>query len=83
LERRRSGDIENKASSSCGHIYGKKKVWAESFTCGGPDFSRYPGEMKKRGDRFFTEGINSTLLHLYIEQPDERVPVSMHLMEMN
>jgi hypothetical protein len=68
------GNIENKAASSCGHIYGKPKVWAESFTCGGPDFFRYPGEMKKRGDRFFTEGINSTLLHVYIEQPDERVP---------
>lgn len=68
------GNIENRAASSCGHIYGKKKVWAESFTCGGPDFTRYPGIMKPRGDRFFTEGINSTLLHLYIEQPDERVP---------
>lgn len=31
--------------------------------------------MKKRGDRFFTEGINNTLLHVYISQPsDERVP---------
>lgn len=68
------GDIENRVASSCGHIYGKKKVWAESFTCGGPDFSRYPAEMKQRGDRFFTEGINSTLLHLYIQQPDEKVP---------
>ena len=68
------GDIENKIASSCGHIYGKPKVWAESFTCGGPDFTYYPGGIKQRGDRFFTEGINSTLLHLYIEQPDERVP---------
>lgn len=68
------GDIENKVASSCGHTYGKQKVWAESFTCGGPDFSRYPGEMKPRGDRFFTEGINSTLLHVYIQQPDEREP---------
>ena len=68
------GNIENRASSSCGHVYGKQKIWAESFTCGGPDFSRYPGEMKARGDRFFTEGINATLLHLYIQQPDERVP---------
>jgi hypothetical protein len=68
------GNIENRAASSCGHIYGKPKIWAESFTCGGPDFYRYPGEMKKRGDRFFTEGINSTLLHVYIEQPNERVP---------
>ncbi|MCD8193959.1 MAG: hypothetical protein LUD74_05335 [Tannerellaceae bacterium] len=27
--------------------------------------------MKQRGDRFFTEGINSTLLHVYIHQPYE------------
>ena len=68
------GNIENRCASSCGHIYGKKKVWAESFTCGGPDFTQYPGQMKQRGDRFFTEGINATLLHLYIQQPDDRVP---------
>jgi len=68
------GDIENKVASSCAHIYGKPRVWAESFTCGGPDFSQYPGQMKQRGDRFFAEGINSTLLHLYIQQPDDRVP---------
>lgn len=65
------GDIENRAASSCGHIYGKKRVWAESFTSGGPAFGRYPYLMKQRGDRFFTEGINSTLLHLFIHQPFE------------
>lgn len=65
------GDIENRAASSCGHIYGKKRVWAESFTSGGPVFSRYPYLMKQRGDRFFTEGINSSLLHVYIQQPFE------------
>ena len=27
--------------------------------------------MKQRGDRFFTEGINNTLLHVYISQPSE------------
>ena len=68
------GDIENRIASSCGHIYGKRRVWAESFTCGGPDFSRYPGEMKQRGDKFFAEGINNTLYHLYIQQPDDRAP---------
>lgn len=68
------GDIENRIASSCGHIYGKRKVWAESFTSGGPDFSRYPGEMKLRGDKFFAEGINATLYHLYIQQPDDRAP---------
>ncbi|MDR1676252.1 MAG: glycoside hydrolase family 2 [Tannerella sp.] len=65
------GDIENRAASSCGHIYGKRKVWAESCTSGGPVFSRYPAIMKQRVDRFFTEGINSTLLHVYIQQPFE------------
>lgn len=68
------GDIENRAASSCAHTYGKRKVSAESFTCGGNAFSRYPATMKQRGDRFFTEGINNTLLHVYIEQPDERLP---------
>ena len=65
------GDIENRAASSCAHIYGKRKVWSESCTSGGPVFSRYPRIMKQRVDRFFTEGINATLLHLYIQQPYE------------
>jgi hypothetical protein len=65
------GDIENRAASSCAHIYGKQKVWAESCTSGGPVFSRYPNIMKQRLDRFFTEGINATSLHLYIHQPYE------------
>ena len=68
------GDIENRAASSCGHIYGKDKVWAESCTCGGSNFDLYPATMKQRVDRFFTEGINATLLHLYIQQPDDRMP---------
>jgi hypothetical protein len=65
------GNIENRAASSCAHIYGKTKVSAESFTCAGAPFSRYPALMKQRADRFFTEGINNTLMHVYISQPDE------------
>lgn len=69
------GNIENRAASSAAHIYGKTKVSAESFTAGGRPYIRYPGFIKQRGDRFFTEGINNTLLHVYIEQPtDEIVP---------
>ncbi len=64
------GDIENRAASSCGHIYGKRKIWAESNTSGGPAYSRSPIDMKQRTDRFFSEGINASLLHLYIEQAD-------------
>ena len=65
------GVIENRCASSCGHIYGKKRVWAESCTSGGPNFTHYPGNMKARIDRFFSEGINASLLHLYIHQPYE------------
>lgn len=65
------GNIENRAASSSAHIYGKTKVSAESFTSSGSHFSRYPKMMKQRGDRFFTEGINNTLLHVYIQQPYE------------
>lgn len=68
------GDIENRAASSCAHIYGKTKVSAESFTAAGNDFGRYPALMKQRGDRFFAEGINNTLLHVNIAQPYDTVP---------
>lgn len=65
------GNIENRAATSCGHIYGKTKISAESNTCGGAAFSRYPATIKQRGDRFFAEGINNTLLHVYITQAYE------------
>lgn len=65
------GDIENRAATSCGHIYGKTKISAESNTCSGKAFSRYPATIKQRGDRFFAEGINNTLLHVFISQPYE------------
>ncbi len=69
------GNIENRAASSSAHIYGKQKVSTESFTCGGPAFSLYPENMKQRGNRFFTEGINNTLLHVYIGQSyDDKLP---------
>lgn len=69
------GSIENKAASSAAHIYGKTKVSAESFTAGGLAYQRYPALLKKRGDWSFTEGINNTLLHVYIQQPyEERSP---------
>jgi hypothetical protein len=65
------GEIECRAASSCGHIYGKTKISAESNTCGLGTFERYPGMIKSRNDRFFAAGINNTLLHVYISQPYE------------
>ncbi|MBP5498948.1 MAG: hypothetical protein J6X81_06250 [Muribaculaceae bacterium] len=65
------GDIENRAATSCAHIYGKNLVSSESFTYGGPEFVFSPRDMKARGDKFFSEGINNTLLHLYVSQTNE------------
>ncbi len=65
------GDIENRAATSTAHIYGKDKVSSESFTYGGKEFIFSPRDMKARGDYFFTEGINNTLLHLYVSQASE------------
>ncbi|RYE18039.1 MAG: glycoside hydrolase family 2, partial [Sphingobacteriales bacterium] len=69
-----AGDIENRAAASSAHIYGKIKVSAESHTSALNTFGRYPAMLKQRGDRFFTEGINNTLLHVYISQPDDKLP---------
>ncbi|SEW51001.1 glycosyl hydrolase [Chitinophaga arvensicola] len=65
------GDIECRAASSAAHIYGKTRVAAESFTAGGNAYGRFPALLKRRGDWSFTEGINHTLLHVFIEQPYE------------
>lgn len=65
------GNVENRAAASCAHIYGKRKVYSESYTAAGKAFMRYPELLKRRGDWAFTEGINSTLLHLFIHQPYE------------
>lgn len=63
------GDIELKDASSAAHIYGKNKVFAESFTAAFRPFQRYPDELKRRVDWAFTQGINDILLHVYISQP--------------
>ncbi len=69
------GNIECKAASSCVHIYGKKRCFAEAFTSSQQAYKRHPAMLKKRGDWSFTEGVNQFVLHLYIHQPDNgRVP---------
>jgi len=65
------GNVENRAASSAAHIYGKIKVSAESFTSAGNPWRRNPATLKSRGDRFFTDGVNNTVLHVYIHQPDK------------
>lgn len=70
------GAIELKAASSAAHIYGQKTVMSESFTSGrDTSFKNHPWNFKKRGDWSFVEGVNHTLLHVYIHQAyDERFP---------
>ena len=60
---------ECKMASSAANIYGKNKVFAESYTAGGNSFGWYPGGIKHRGDWSYTEGINQVVLHVYIHQP--------------
>jgi len=66
-----------RAASSAAHIYGKDKAWAESFTSGSwnksYEYSTYPQELKSLGDWAFCQGINSTVLHLYIQQAYENI----------
>ncbi|MGZ3871639.1 MAG: glycosyl hydrolase [Mucilaginibacter sp.] len=66
----RLGMFENRAAASVAHIYGKIKVSAESFTSADNPWRAYPGLLKLRGDRFFTDGVNNTLLHVFISQAD-------------
>ena len=69
------GNIELRAASSAAHIYGKRRVSAESYTSARMPFVRYPGLLKKRGDWSYTEGINHVVLHVYVHQPyEERAP---------
>ena len=71
-----TGNVPEKiAAASCAHIYGKNKVWAESFTGVGNAYLRHPDRLKRAGDKAFTEGINATLLSVYIQQAaDNRYP---------
>lgn len=66
------GNMECKASSSTSHTYGKPITSAEAFTSSRRAYLRHPAMLKKRGDWSLTEGINHFVLHLYIQQPDDK-----------
>lgn len=66
---------ECKAAASAGHIYGKNKIYAESYTSSGNYFGWSPANLKKKGDWSYTEGINQVIMHVYIHQPyEDRIP---------
>jgi hypothetical protein len=68
------GRYEVRIASSANHIYGKPVTSAEAFTSGHMPWIHTPWTIKQRGDWATAEGVNSYILHLYIHQPDERVP---------
>ena len=67
-----SDNIECRLASSGCHMYGKNKVYAESYTTLFSTFEYYPAKLKKHGDWSYTEGINQHILHVCIHQPDDK-----------
>ncbi len=65
------GRTEIRMASSCAHIYGQPTVSAESFTSGDQTYGRHPAVLKMTADKYFTEGVNDNILHLFISQPFE------------
>ncbi len=62
-------NIECRLAASASHIYGKNRVYAESYTSSEIPYSVYPSLLKQSGDWSYTEGINQGILHVYIHQP--------------
>ena len=56
------GNIECRAASSSGHIYGKKRIYAEAYTSG-LNLRHHPAFFKSRGERMFCDGINHFVLN--------------------
>ncbi len=63
---------EKRMAASCAHLFGKPLVWAESFTSDhrshGKTYTRNPQNLKVCADLAFTQGINATILHVFIQQ---------------
>lgn len=70
---RNLGTIECRAASSAGHIYGKRRVYAEAFTSR-LGLEHHPYTFKARGEELFCEGINHFVLHVYAHQPKDSMP---------
>ncbi|MCH7226201.1 glycosyl hydrolase [Haloferula sp. A504] len=60
-------------ASSTAHIYGKPRVFAESYTSFIKPF-HHPYVMKRRAEELFTHGVNHAVLHVVVHQPQEGVP---------
>lgn len=72
-QNRNLGSIECRAASSAGHIYGKRRIFAEAFTSS-LRLEHHPYAFKARGEELFCEGINHFVLHVYAHQARDGVP---------
>lgn len=59
-------------AASCAHIYNKKEIYAEAYT-GGWGFFFHPHSLKLYGDQAIAAGMNSPILHVYIQQPYDTI----------
>jgi hypothetical protein len=61
--------------ASAAHVYGRRIVGAEAFTCWRGDFLDHPATLKPLGDWAFCAGVNRYCFSEWIVQPwPERVP---------
>ncbi len=67
-------DIVDEVASAA-HVYGRRIVGAEAFTCWRGDFLDHPATLKPLGDWAFCAGVNRYCFSEWIVQPwPERVP---------
>lgn len=66
-------NVECRTAASCAHIYAKKSVYAEAFTANA-NFKFSLASLKNWCDWSYAAGVNHMILHVYIHQPDEKVP---------
>jgi len=67
------GNIECRAASSSGHIYGKNRIYAEAYTSR-INLKDHPAFFKARGEQMFCDGINHFVLTVSIHQPRTGIP---------
>ncbi|MFC1765988.1 glycosyl hydrolase [Planctomycetota bacterium] len=56
-------------SATAAHIYGIKRVFAESFTSVGPNWEVGPFQMKAAADQAFCDGLNWICFHTFSHRP--------------
>jgi hypothetical protein len=65
------GSIE---AASAAHLFGKKKVSREAYTCIEGNWSHTPFSYKRATDAAFITGVNQLVFHTFAHQVDETCP---------